>query len=77
MAKFKPQKTELYGVFRIIASKDGIARVLIAAFGNYHDAEDWAEEYSKDHFDCDMALDNIDATIRAWDGTVSSMTLLK
>jgi len=77
-AKFRAQKTDLYGVYRIVNNfNGGIARILKAGFSEYEDAKEWAKKYSKEHFDCDMAIDTIDATIRAWDGTVSSMTLVK
>lgn len=79
MAMYKAQKTDMHGVFRIVSSsgRPGVARILVAAFSEFRDAEEWAKAYAKEHFDCEMAVDLIDVKIRAWDGTTSSMTLLK
>lgn len=78
MAKFRAEKTELHGVFRLVHLRDGsLARVLKAAFSDYEAAEDWAAEYAEANLGCDMAVDTVDVKIRAWDGTTSSMTLLK
>ena len=78
MAKFRAEKTELYAVFRLVHLLDGsLARVLKAAFSDYKAAKNWAAAYAEANLGCDMAVDTIDVKIRAWDGTTSSMTLLK
>ena len=68
--KFPAVKTTMYGVFYVGQVLQNVFRTLEAAFSNKKEADEWAKKYSKENYNCDVMVEEINVTIPAWDGTM-------